>query len=174
MTTTARVFKLLNDPMLMQEAEWSTSLYLEKFTCKNSPLPCNICRKNARIIAPFFMLAFEEIALAIENDASEIRNMLESLTNRPQGIMVRAVAKLALQKIHDQKWAVERPWRDGIPRPSDKVCKQLPPFTCEGQPAIKEPDLGMEGSIYLYGNDPYEPKEKSILKLVKRKREEKK
>jgi hypothetical protein len=104
-------YDVLKDDALMGELQWIVSQFLEKFTCRDSALPCHECRDKSRKLSVLFMSGFGIIGTALEEESDAIVLHLAANNTNATGVLTRAMVKLVLEKMHKQKWTIEKPWK---------------------------------------------------------------
>lgn len=95
----------------MGEMEWVVAQFLEKFLCSDNTLPCTTCCNRSKTIAMLFMSGFGIVGKALEDESASIKQYLEANKNAPSGLMTRSVIRLVLDKMHEQKWILDQPWK---------------------------------------------------------------
>lgn len=111
----------LHDTILMGEMEWVVAQFTEKFLCNDNTLPCSICCERAKSIALLFMSGYGIVGKALEDEAQSLTQYLDANKNAPSGLMTRAVIRLVLDKMNQQKWILDQPWkRDAKPKVAEE------------------------------------------------------
>lgn len=106
-------YDVLKDEPLMGELQWIVSQFFEKFTCRDSALPCHECRVKSKQLSILFMSGFGIIGTALEEESEAIVQHLKATNKKNTGVLTRAMVKLVLEKMHNQKWSIEKPWKQG-------------------------------------------------------------